>query len=245
MFQTMRRRISLPPYSIRPKRILIILFLSFLFIGLFSLFYYGFQIKSIKIVSSVPLSLRGLSDIKNKNNVLLSDEEIVKNIQKTNPSVKKVRVQKKYPNEIILTIDVHQPIAALRVHDGVYILSADGTLLERTKAKPSSKLPLISSYQVFPYTAHYPGQQIELKEIVTALFFVNGMKETGLPCEHIDIKSLDMIVCNVRNKTILFTSQKDATVQQYELQTIIRQFKIEGKDFKSLDVRFDKPIVTF
>lgn len=245
MFLTMRRKISLPQSLTRPKRVLIVLILAVLFASMLFAFFYGLRVKFIVVASSQPLQLHGLTEIKQKNIVFLSENEVVQTIKKANPYVRTVSMDKQYPDTVILTVQLYTPLAALNVQDGIYILSSDGTLLERTKTKPSSGLPLITFYQKFPYTSYYPAQQIQLKEITTALFFVTALKEAGLPCDSIDIKSLDMIVCNVRNKTILFTSQKDTNVQKYELQTIIREFKIEGKDFRSLDVRFDKPVVTF
>ena len=62
----------------------------------------------------------------------------------------------------------------------------------------------------------------------------------------IDIKGQDVILFNlIDNKKIIFSNNKDREAQEYQLELIIRQFKIEGKDFRKIDLRFNKPIVEF
>ena len=62
----------------------------------------------------------------------------------------------------------------------------------------------------------------------------------------IDIKGQDMLVFNlIDGKQIIFSNSKDKNTQNYQLELIIKQFKIEGKEFKKIDLRFDKPIISF
>ena len=46
-------------------------------------------------------------------------------------------------------------------------------------------------------------------------------------------------------KEIIFRNKKEKELQDYQLEFIIRQFKIEGKEFKKIDLRFDRPIISF
>ena len=41
------------------------------------------------------------------------------------------------------------------------------------------------------------------------------------------------------------SNKKEKELQDYQLEFIIRQFKIEGKEFKKIDLRFDKPVIAF
>ena len=64
-----------------------------------------------------------------------------------------------------------------------------------------------------------------------------------LKINSIDISSLDMLGFNLDGKKLLFTTEKPVETQAYILEKVVGQFKIEGKDFKSLDLRFDKPVI--
>ncbi len=44
---------------------------------------------------------------------------------------------------------------------------------------------------------------------------------------------------------VIFSASKDLTEQARSLQIILSRLTIEGKKFKSLDFRFDKPVVSF
>lgn len=46
-------------------------------------------------------------------------------------------------------------------------------------------------------------------------------------------------------ETVLFSQKKDISMQIASLQLILEQLTIEGKGFKELDFRFDKPVVNF
>ena len=47
------------------------------------------------------------------------------------------------------------------------------------------------------------------------------------------------------NGQIRFSSQKDIAKQVTSLQRILRELTIEGKQFKSIDFRFEEPIISF
>ncbi len=47
------------------------------------------------------------------------------------------------------------------------------------------------------------------------------------------------------NGQVRFSSQKDINKQISSLQIILRELTIEGKPFKSMDFRFDEPIISF
>ena len=48
----------------------------------------------------------------------------------------------------------------------------------------------------------------------------------------------------IDNKQFLFSAEKDKEIQIYQVEEICKEFKIKGKEFQIIDVRFDKPVVT-
>lgn len=53
------------------------------------------------------------------------------------------------------------------------------------------------------------------------------------------------MVSLVDNGTVIFNPSKNLDMQVRSLQIILSRLTIEGKRFKSLDFRFDKPVVSF
>ncbi len=202
-----------------------------------------FTIKKIEISSpDLRLKLLGTENFYDKNLFFLKNEEIKKVLIEANPQLKEVRVEKIYPDDLRLTVSYDQSISALAVDQGYFLLSPQARIISKIKQKPLS-IPVINYYQKLHYTSYQTGDEIDLKDIATALFFLQKTQDLGLKTVSIDINGFNMIRLQLANKMILFTTEKSIQDQNYQLETLIRQFKVEGRDFKSLDFRFDKPIV--
>lgn len=210
-----------------------------------------FQIKTILVEGeSFNNQIKGLENLKGSNIFFLTDNQIRVTLVKDNPSIQLDEIVKELPDKLILRLKHIEPIVALKLNQGYALLSNEGKILK--KGKTSSNLPVINFYQQFDYFQIVTGNTLDYKEIVTTLFLLKKSQGLNLKVESIDISGLSMIVFNLKDTTsagqeqkIIFTSERDIRKQSYELETTIRQFKIEAKDFKVLDLRFDKPVVKF
>ncbi len=225
------------------KIIVVLLLGLFLFAGMF-LLYHHTQVAAITIQgASKNQDIRSVQLLKGQSFFLVDTARVEREILAANPLVRAITVQKMWPNEVIISITNHTPIARLQVGNGYFILSEDATILEKTREKTASPLTEISYYQNFDYHTYQPGAYLNYKDIVSSIFFLQKALELNLRIDNIDINGLNMIVFSLQDKRILFTTEKSLESQLYELQSIIRQFKVEGKDFEELDLRFDRPIV--
>ncbi|QQG44834.1 MAG: FtsQ-type POTRA domain-containing protein [Candidatus Roizmanbacteria bacterium] len=211
-----------------------------------------FKVKNIEISGITnKFNLVGLQELNGKNILLLSGETIKRDLLMNNPIIKQINVQKKYPDKLILIIETYRPAVYFVVDQGYFILSADGRILSKIKKDyPQNELlpggiPKINYYQKLNYSSWKNGDYLRYKDIVSALHFLKTALDLGLEINTIDINGTNMIALQMKGKKIIFTTEKDESVEDYQLNTIIRQFKIEGRDFDVLDLRFDKPMVQF
>lgn len=203
-----------------------------------------YQVTQIQVASETgPLTLIGIEEFNGKNILLFSEDTVKNTIYENNPLIKKVSVEKVLPGKLVIKIEENQPLAYLVVDRGYFVLADDGRILEKNKDIQGKK-PVINYYQKLTYSSYQAGDRVDLKDIRTALHFTQNVEGLGLPVVSIDINGFDMIRLQLENKMILFTTEKDIRAQDYQLDTLIRQFKVEGRNFKTLDLRFDKPIVT-
>jgi len=70
-------------------------------------------------------------------------------------------------------------------------------------------------------------------------------QDKKIPCQKVSNDSMTITITLDNNAVILLSSQKDIQKQLASLQLTLSQLTIEGKQFKKLDFRFDKPFVTF
>ncbi len=216
-----------------------------LFFFLIYWIYDSFLIKEIEIEGLTEKRLiKGLELINNKNIFFIKEDEIAEKILNENPEFNKISLIKIYPRKVKLIIKVDKPLAALQVNGGFLILSSQGRIIAKSK-KNDEHLPVINYYQKLDYYAETVGDWIKFKDITAALDLLKYSFDFGLAIDIIDINGLDMIGFKLGTREILFTTEKSVEVQKYELEKIMHQFKIEGKEFLKLDLRFDKPVVVF
>ncbi|MBI2049796.1 hypothetical protein HYT32_02745, partial [Candidatus Roizmanbacteria bacterium] len=98
-------------------------------------------------------------------------------------------------------------------------------------------------YQKLNYSSFVPGDFVEYNDIKTTLVLLKKLEGLDLNVVNVDINGLNMIRLNLKSGIILATTEKDLGAQVYQLEKIIKQFAIEGKEFETLDLRFDKPVV--
>ena len=97
-----------------------------------------------------------------------------------------------------------------------------------------SPLPLmhvVQSSQSDQSDKKFPELQKELKK--SRIEYTNVSKE----------KDLSYIVTLQNGSNVLFSSQKDISVQITSLQYILSHLTMEGRQFSRLDLRFEKPVI--
>ncbi len=205
-----------------------------------------YRVKYIQLqVPTAGIQIKGISSLQNQNLVFLSENVTQELILKNNPYVKTVALTKEYPDTVILTLSLNRPRAYLKVQDGYYLLTDKAYILEKSREIKSTKLPVITYYQNVPFATNQAGQQLMAKDIQDSLFFLNKLQSMKVSINSIDIAGFHMLGLYTENQKYFFSSEKDINTQKYQLEAAISEFNVSGKKIKSLDLRFDKPVVVF
>lgn len=204
-----------------------------------------FSVKEIVITSSHKKSnILGLESYYNDFLPYVSGEELGKNLVLKNPVIAKVNVTKIYPNKLELNLQTMKSIVVTKVADEYILLAVNGRILERVKEKPTA-LPELIYYQELFKEQMKVGDLLEFKDLQIAIRFVDILSSLGQRVKRVEINSFYMIRLELENsREILVTTEKDIRKQEYQIEAILRQFKVDGTNFKRIDVRFDKPVMT-
>ena len=251
----MRKKSSFKQYfrhiTFKIKPLLFILFLSLFIFLLLQVLNSFYQVKTIQIQGNVNKNkIRGLENLKGQNLIFISDGYIIQTIEDNNPEIELDEAELIYPNKILLKLKPVETVAQLKLNQGFAVLSPDGRIIK--KIKQPEKYPIINFYQQFDALQIIPGNRLNYKEIILVLYLLSKAQNLDLKIEDVDISGLNMIIFNLskqssesEGKKIYFSAEKAQEKQAFEFETLIRQFKIEARDFKILDLRFDKPIIKF
>jgi len=202
------------------------------------------SIKKIEISGPEGINLKGLNNIYKTNIVFFDEKKLASLLFEANPQLKKINIKKKYPEKLIIYVEVQEPIASLKTISGFFLLGEDGRVISKVKADVK-QLPAINYYQKIDFSSFNSGQTISFTDLKLGLNYLNKGLSLGLPINSLDISGEDMLALKLKDKEIVFSLNKEKNSQLYQFETIIKQFKIAGRDFKKIDFRFDKPIVTF
>ena len=223
--------------------IIFILFVS-LFFGIFYWLNDFFTIKKIEVIAQTKLVVNGLENFNHKNFLLVKNEDIVNKIIESNPQLEKVEVEKKFPNILIIRVELSKALTVIKVNNGFFLLSESGKIIKKTKSN-TSDLPLINYYQKLDYFSFNTGNTLTYKDITISLIYLKKALSLGLMVITLDINGDHMVALKLKDKEVFFSLEKDQETQIYQFETIIKDLRIQGKSFKKLDLRFEKPIIIF
>jgi len=148
------------------------------------------------------------------------------------------------PSTLILNITEDKPIGALSVNQGYFYLAANGKILRKTKLF-TKNAPQVNFYQKLDFLTYSAGDRLNYKELIMALELIDSFNDLGYKVDKVDIGGTNMILFNQDKKVIIFSSDKKVEEQIYQWQEIVKKFRIEGRLYKEIDLRFDKPIIRF
>ena len=222
-------------------------FLAFTIV-LLALYYVDttYRIKSVNVVNNndtIPVA--GIPQIQGHYLFLTTEKDIADIITRTNPSVKSVEIIKQFPDTVQLRLTRHKPVAYLKSTDGYLQLADEAIILSKSSELSKLLLPVITYYQSIPFAQFQSGQQLPAKDIRDSLFFLRKLQEMGIRINSIDIAGFHMLGLYTEEKKYYFTSEKARNIQLYHVEQAIKKFKIENPEYKTIDVRFDKPVITF
>jgi len=212
--------------------------------GFFFLFYCLNSIFIIKtiVVKDEKKDIKNLTVFKNRNIFFISENEIKDLLLLSNPTIENLEVSKIYPDKLEIGINYYSLLGCLKVDGGYFILGENGKILDK-KRDECLNLPIITYYQKFNFSSYKSGQSLDIQDIKTSLFFLQKISEIGAYINSIDINGFDMLVFNLKDKKVYFTAGKDRDRQIYEFESIFTEFKREGRQIKSIDLRFEKPVI--
>jgi len=227
------------------------LFLALVIFVLFCLLLFfldrTYRVINIKILKSgkETHSLNGLNELNGANMLLLSETDAAAQILSLNPFLEKVTVAKNYPDSLRISVLYRTPAAYLKVNDGYFVLSGSATVLAKSHDKPSTELPEITYYQSIPFQNYQSGQKVLFKDVVDSLYFLEKLQKLRFKINSIDIAGFYMLGLYTTEKKFYFSSEKDRKKQVYLLESSVREMKIKGQEFITLDLRYENPVVTF
>jgi hypothetical protein len=200
-----------------------------------------FKIKEIELENELEY-VENITTVTNqylgKGYFSLNLEELENDIQSYDRYVKEVKAEKIFPNRINIVIEEYQPAYYFENKEVCYIISQEGLLLEENVEYEECSLEggiLIQAQD----TILAEGKLIFDLELYKA---VQILKEFGWEISKVEFQ---------KNVMHIFDNEKSITIevnQEYEdqlskLYLVLEKANIEGIEYKSVDLRYQRPVM--
>jgi len=194
-----------------------------------------------------------------KNLIFLKKEEIRKKFLNTHHIVKNLKIKKVLPNKLVFELEKRKEVAVLgfelkleekettssgkpvfETTKDFFLVDEEGVVIKKEN-DPLLPLILLSEQLILNV-----GQQVPQREIVEAIKFLTTLRLNLLEPKIAKITSpYSLTVWLKDGEEVVFSLKKEIQVQVDSLQFILSRSKIEGKEIKKIDLRFDKPVVSY
>jgi len=147
-----------------------------------------------------------------------------------------VVIKRKYPQTVAVEISERKPLVKVAQPGGrEYLLDKEGVLY-------SEVVPGIGDLRLVTLEL---GTDLGLGQKVGAEVVALVLLEES-PVQAVKLVGQEMIEVRAGDgRVIFFSRQKNLTDQIRSLQTIMQKYRIEGKQLKSVDLRYDQPVVKY
>ncbi|MBI4999731.1 FtsQ-type POTRA domain-containing protein [Candidatus Gottesmanbacteria bacterium] len=230
------------------KRILLKIFLILILISLPALFNFVlkspmFLVRNIIITTDYDISanqelVKILERTKDQNIFLVNEKELAEKIKSTDIKIKEVRVQKRFPGKILVEIESRQALAAIPSGEKFFLVDKEGLVF--AEEKEARSLPILN----LGLQNIGVGSRIDERNGKTALIILDSLKGKE------EIVSITVISEEIQmqfreGSLVLFPVSDEINAKINALQMILKRLRIEGRKPSKIDLRFEKPVVSF
>jgi len=211
-------------------------------VGLFCLTVY-FILVNVFTITSIQVQGDGVQVLVNqdklpKNILFFPIDVITKQILIDNPLIESLSIQKKYPHTLLLHIRVRTGIAYVKTGTMSALVDATGVIINFSL--PTENIPVIER----DIQLGNIGSHITDEYILSTVSFLKKV-QSFVKIRKLTIEDEAFIRATYDKTDILFVQKTDSSKLASTLQTLLSGFRIKGNMPSTIDLRFDKPIVTY
>jgi hypothetical protein len=229
---------ALAPFRRKFGKIFLIILLTVLFgWGMWHMGRWMFTIREIEVVGEhiqVHIDERRIS----KNLLFFPAESIRAQVLSDNQWLKDVRFEKKFPSVLRIVPILRDPMVILQSSERIVLLDRDGIVL--AEGDQGLSLPLI----VMPGLHVRIGQKLTDERVQYILAFIDALK-SDVTFHRIMYEENAYFRAIAEKVNIIIAQDRPVSKTVSTLQMLFAGFRIKGTLPSVVDLRFDKPVVTF
>lgn len=170
-------------------------------------------------------------------NLLFFSEESIKRAISQNLAIGDVKIERDWPVTLKVRITYRQPVLSWQSQRGRYLVDSSGLAYQPAAAE---QVPQASD----PNSTLALGERIPSEHVRVTLKLMQALRDRFAVLT-LSISGGTITITLSSGTVVTLSSDKDLAGKSAALQLILSQAKIEGRAPKTVDLRFDKPVVTY
>ncbi len=196
-----------------------------------------FTIRAIEIVGQ-NAQVQIDEDRISRNLLFFPSDILRQQVLDENPWLADVRFEKKFPGTLRIVPSLRTPVAILQSHDRVVLVDREGVVV--ADGDSGNRLPVL----VVPLEPFRVGETLDDSRVRLALRLITQMAP-DLTFTRITYENDSYLRAKTVKLDIIIAQDRPISETLATLQMLLTGFRIKGTLPTVVDLRFDKPIVTF
>lgn len=180
-----------------------------------------------------------------ENLLFLSSAKAIEKINKSQLTVTGIKIQRRFPDELVFRLEQRKPQVAITAEGSqggeYYLVDQEGVLVEKTNNAPD--FPLLFLKELPDLAVGNKFEEGVAKDTITILVDLQWRLLKPRLAKIVSEREIEVWLED--DVQVLFSAKKDLKIQLDSLQLIFSRAKIEGEKLKRIDLRFDKPVLTY
>ena len=194
-----------------------------------------FKITDISLSSQNCISTSDIN-VKNKLIFTILEKDLEQELKQKFPCASELNVQKIFPSKLDVQVTVITPV--VQITDSDLAITAAGEIV-----RSGSNLPTLFTSKLANPTL---GQKVTDKDLIFTLMVADLLVKTDFLTASLRLIGPNEIVAYSTTQLVaVFSASHNADKQVDSLQQVLAKAKIDGNKIAKIDLRFDKPVISF
>jgi cell division septal protein FtsQ len=246
------------PRPLRIKNLILVMLLGFLIWGGFDWIrsfisaspYFRVGEVEIVIVGRTPLTkdtIKRLLDVHKNRSIFDIDLKATRDIILSNyPEVKRLIVNRVFPNKLVLIIRPRRPIAQISLPSGFCLIDSESIVLPDIRALASADLPVIAGLDQRSVISRL-GKKYDYLGLRKALRLIGVLDQTGFSQGHeihmVDVSDARNLSLYIEGGIEIKIGGEDFVNRLYALNKTFETARLDKTQIKYIDLRFGNVII--
>jgi cell division septal protein FtsQ len=177
------------------------------------------------------------SDYLGRNWFRVRSGDIVRSLQSQYSEVLGVRAEKKFPYHLRVTVTPRIPVIRVKNEESgqEYLIDREAVVIHEATGEQLPSISVRGSFQ--------EGNRLSSKEITFVLELLTSLDKIQI--QDIQFQQGGTLLMELNTVRVLFSSHKEVSEQIALFELLQKQNKVRNGTLNTVDVRFDRPVITY